>query len=57
MTNVGKDTLKDFYFGVNSDPDTPEQGWNEWTDDLSVLSLQMTQILQIKFLIQQMHIY
>ena len=36
MTNVGKDTLKDFYFGVNSDPDTPEQGWNEWTDDLSV---------------------
>ena len=36
MTNVGKDTLKDFYFGVNSDPDTPEQGWNEWTDDLSI---------------------
>ena len=36
MTNVGKDTLQDLYFGVNSDPDTPEQGWNEWTDDLSV---------------------
>jgi hypothetical protein len=34
MTNVGKDTLQDLYFGVNSDPDTPEQGWNEWTDDL-----------------------
>jgi len=36
MTNVGKDTLKDLYFGVNTDPDTPEQGWNEWTDDLSM---------------------
>ena len=36
MTNVGEDTLKDLYFGVNTDPDTPEQGWNEWTDDLSV---------------------
>ena len=36
MTNVGKDTLKDLFFGVNSDPDTPEQGWNEWTDDLSM---------------------
>ena len=21
---------------MNTDPDTPEQGWNEWTDDLSV---------------------
>ena len=36
MTNVGKDTLKDLYVGINSDPDTPEQGWNEWTDDLSM---------------------
>ena len=36
MTNVGKDTLKDLYLGINSDPDTPEQGWNEWTDDLSM---------------------
>jgi hypothetical protein len=36
MTNVGKDTLKDLYFGANTDPDTPEQGWNEWTDDLSM---------------------
>jgi len=36
LTNVGKDTLKDLYLGVNSDPDTPEQGWNEWTDDLSL---------------------
>ena len=24
------------YFCVNTDPDTPEQGWNEWTDDLSM---------------------
>jgi len=36
LTNVGQDTLKDMFFGVNSDPDTPEQGWNEWTDDLSL---------------------
>ncbi len=33
VTNVGPDTLKDVYIGMHGDPDTPEQGANEWTDD------------------------
>ncbi len=37
MTNVGKDTLKDLYIGIAGDPDTPEQGGQEWTDDLAML--------------------
>ncbi|NQU26707.1 MAG: hypothetical protein HQ528_00310 [Candidatus Marinimicrobia bacterium] len=36
MTNVGADTLKDLYMGVAGDPDTPEQGGAEWTDDYSM---------------------
>lgn len=37
MTNVGKDTLRDLYFGIAGDPDAPEQGSAEWTDDLCML--------------------
>lgn len=36
MTNVGTDTLKDLYMGIAGDPDTPEQGGAEWTDDLAM---------------------
>lgn len=36
MTNVGVDTLKDLYMGVSGDPDTPEQGGAEWTDDYAL---------------------
>ncbi len=36
MTNVGTDTLKDLYMGVAGDPDTPEQGGSEWTDDYAL---------------------
>jgi hypothetical protein len=36
MTNVGPDTLKDLYMGIAGDPDTPEQGGQEWTDDLAL---------------------
>ena len=56
MTNVGKDTLKDFYFGVNSDPDTPEQAGMR-DDDLSVFISPNDPNIADKFLIQQMHIY
>ena len=35
MTNVGKDTIKDCYVGIAGDPDTPEQGAAEWTDDFA----------------------
>ena len=37
MTNVGKDTLKDLYMGIAGDPDAPEQGGAEWTDDMALL--------------------
>jgi len=36
MTNVGKDTLKDLYMGIAGDPDAPEQGGAEWTDDMAL---------------------
>ena len=36
FTNVGSDTLREVFVGVNGDPDTPEQGGAEWTDDYSV---------------------
>ncbi|NOZ03736.1 MAG: hypothetical protein GXO92_03890 [FCB group bacterium] len=36
MTNVGTDTLKELYMGIAGDPDTPEQGGQEWTDDLAM---------------------
>ena len=36
MTNVGKDTIKDAYVGIAGDPDAPEQGSAEWTDDLAL---------------------
>ena len=35
VTNVGPDTLKEVYIGMHGDPDTPEQGANEWTDDFA----------------------
>ncbi|MFQ6673498.1 MAG: hypothetical protein ACE5GH_01780 [Fidelibacterota bacterium] len=36
FTNVGTDTLYEVYVGLVGDPDTPEQGGQEWTDDYSV---------------------
>ncbi|MBI2429097.1 MAG: hypothetical protein HYV29_09945 [Ignavibacteriales bacterium] len=33
LTNVGTDTLHDVYIGMHDDPDCPEQGGAEWTDD------------------------
>ncbi len=36
MTNVGKDTIKDAYVGIAGDPDAPEQGSAEWTDDMAM---------------------
>ena len=36
MTNVGKDTIKDAYVGTAGDPDAPEQGGAEWTDDMAL---------------------
>ncbi|MFQ6616121.1 MAG: hypothetical protein ACE5HZ_05050 [Fidelibacterota bacterium] len=36
FTNVGSDTLYEVYVGLAGDPDTPEQGGQEWTDDYSL---------------------
>ncbi|HJL74823.1 MAG: hypothetical protein QGF69_05170, partial [Candidatus Marinimicrobia bacterium] len=36
MTNVGKDTIKECYVGIAGDPDAPEQGSAEWTDDMAL---------------------
>ncbi|MFA6468544.1 MAG: hypothetical protein WCW35_06580 [Bacteroidota bacterium] len=33
LTNVGTDTLNDVFIGIHDDPDCPEQGGAEWTDD------------------------
>lgn len=35
LTNVGTDTLHDVYIGMHDDPDCPEQGGAEWTDDFA----------------------
>ena len=37
FTNIGTDTLKDVYVGIHDDPDCPEQGSSEWTDDYGAL--------------------
>ena len=37
FTNIGDQTLTDVYVGIHDDPDAPEQGSNEWTDDLAYL--------------------
>ena len=36
VTNVGLDTLYDLYLGIHGDPDAPEQGSSEWTDDYAL---------------------
>ncbi|MCH8069833.1 MAG: hypothetical protein IID16_11290, partial [Candidatus Marinimicrobia bacterium] len=36
FTNVGSDTLYEVFVGLAGDPDIPEQGGAEWTDDYSV---------------------
>lgn len=36
FTNVGSDTLFNVYVGMHGDPDTPEQGAQEWTDDFAI---------------------
>ena len=35
LTNIGTDTLYDVYVGIHDDPDCPEQGSYEWTDDFA----------------------
>jgi hypothetical protein len=35
VTNIGTDTLYDVYVGIHDDPDCPEQGSYEWTDDFA----------------------
>jgi hypothetical protein len=35
VTNISDKTLQDFYIGMHDDPDTPEQGTNEWMDDFA----------------------
>lgn len=35
LTNIGTDTLNDVYIGIHDDPDCPEQGAAEWTDDFA----------------------
>ncbi|MCK4715963.1 MAG: hypothetical protein KAT54_04090 [Candidatus Marinimicrobia bacterium] len=35
-TNIGPDTLFDVYLGIHGDPDAPEQGGAEWTDDFAL---------------------
>lgn len=35
LTNVGTDTLYNVYIGIHDDPDCPEQGGAEWTDDFA----------------------
>lgn len=37
FTNVGNETIEDVYVGIHDDPDAPEQGSNEWTDDYAYL--------------------
>lgn len=36
VTNVGTDTLFKVYVGIHGDPDCPEQGGAEWTDDYAL---------------------
>ncbi len=36
VTNISNETLNDVYVGMHDDPDTPEQGTDEWTDDFAV---------------------
>jgi hypothetical protein len=35
VSNIGTDPIKDFFIGMHDDPDTPEQGSQEWTDDFA----------------------
>ncbi len=37
FTNIGSETITDVYVGIHDDPDAPEQGSNEWTDDYAYL--------------------
>lgn len=37
FTNIGTETIRDVYVGIHDDPDAPEQGANEWTDDYAYL--------------------
>ncbi len=36
VTNIGTDTLFEVYVGIEGDPDAPEQGSAEWTDDYAL---------------------
>ncbi len=37
FTNIGNEPITDVYVGIHDDPDAPEQGVNEWTDDFAYL--------------------
>jgi len=37
VRNIGTDTLFNVYIGIHDDPDCPEQGASEWTDDYAAL--------------------
>jgi hypothetical protein len=37
FTNIGDKTIENVYVGIHDDPDAPEQGSNEWTDDYAYL--------------------
>ena len=37
FTNIGDTTIEDVFVGIHDDPDAPEQGSNEWTDDYAYL--------------------
>lgn len=44
VTNISDKTLKDVYIGMHDDPDTPEQGTAEWTDDFAAFISQGTDV-------------
>ncbi|MCK5145335.1 hypothetical protein KAR48_01195 [bacterium] len=37
VTNISDKVMEDVYIGMHDDPDTPEQGASEWTDDYAAL--------------------
>lgn len=44
VTNIGQDVLEEVYIGMHDDPDTPEQGDAEWTDDFAAFIPQGTDV-------------
>ena len=44
VTNISDKTLNHVYIGMHDDPDTPEQGTAEWTDDFAAFISQGTDV-------------